>query len=846
MPNLNVVAARGAPPRAPDKAHSRAPPRSGQGGGGQSARWLLLVPAAAATAAVVLIGSRSGAESSPAAAPRRGGEQQSAPQPPQRRPRRGVTAGPAFVSAAAAVADCPPPAARGGPPPDEPAPPEPQGVHAAACALQRLSPGLPAAVSLRLQPPPGGDLGDSYFTVEPRDGGGVVITGDTPLALLSGAKLWMRDWLNSSVSWTGARVVVPDPAPAPEQAVHKQRVMKHAYYGNVCTPSYSFWNWGWDRWERELDWMALSGIDLPLVITGQEFVLMRMYLGMGFTRAELDEFFAGPAFLAWHRMGNLQGWAGPLTDSWLEGQRRLTHRIIARAKALGMSPVLPAFHGHVPRATVRLFPNAELNKAPLWFAFKEPYSAQTYVEPTDPLYLQLGRNYTRAQTDEYGATHWYAVDQFNELEPRSRDYFYLQNAAKALWQSISMDNPDAKWIVQGWQFLHKGWPIGDISAYFAPVPYDRLLVLDLMAEKSPLWERTKAFSERQYVWSIMNSFGGTVGLSGNMETAMRDPYKALGHPKLGTHMAGIGLTMEGIAQNTVLYELVLDHVWEPAPRPVAAWTDSWARARYGYLPAAASESWSMLVEAAYRRWGRLGTPKSVYVHRPSLHHRLHDAAQPSHEPCGLARACRKFVSAGGSEPGLRRAETFRHDIVEVCQAVAADVFRSEYKQLRMAWDSRDLPGLLKVESSMKSLLSDTDQLLGASPHYLLGRWIQQALAHAANTEDEVILEHNARNQITLWGPQGEWNDYAAKHWSGLVSSYYAPRWSLFLDVLTAAARRGDWNTHEGDQFWPRCQDFEQRWQRQRKGDFSKEPKGDPLQLAEQLLGRYAPQIDGLC
>ena len=30
------------------------------------------------------------------------------------------------------------------------------------------------------------------------------------------------------------------------------------------------------------------------------------------------------------------------------------------------------------------------------------------------------------------------------------------------------------------------------------------------------------------------------------------------------------------------------------------------------------------------------------------------------------------------------------------------------------------------------------------------------------------LEFNARNQVTLWGPNGEINDYAAKSWGGLV------------------------------------------------------------------------------
>ena len=38
-------------------------------------------------------------------------------------------------------------------------------------------------------------------------------------------------------------------------------------------------------------------------------------------------------------------------------------------------------------------------------------------------------------------------------------------------------------------------------------------------------------------------------------------------------------------------------------------------------------------------------------------------------------------------------------------------------------------------------------------------------------------------QITLWGPNGEIMDYAAKQWSGLFSSYYTPRSAFNADIL---------------------------------------------------------------
>jgi hypothetical protein len=41
----------------------------------------------------------------------------------------------------------------------------------------------------------------------------------------------------------------------------------HAVFSGLCC-SYSTTWWDWDRWEQEIDWMALQGINLPLAFAG--------------------------------------------------------------------------------------------------------------------------------------------------------------------------------------------------------------------------------------------------------------------------------------------------------------------------------------------------------------------------------------------------------------------------------------------------------------------------------------------------------------------------------------------------------------------------------------------------
>ena len=57
--------------------------------------------------------------------------------------------------------------------------------------------------------------------------------------------------------------------------------LRFRYYQNVCTVSYSFAWWDWAHWEREIDWMAMSGINLPLAFNAQEAIWQRVRIMFG-------------------------------------------------------------------------------------------------------------------------------------------------------------------------------------------------------------------------------------------------------------------------------------------------------------------------------------------------------------------------------------------------------------------------------------------------------------------------------------------------------------------------------------------------------------------------------------
>ena len=143
------------------------------------------------------------------------------------------------------------------------------------------------------------------------------ITGTNGVALASGFNWYLKYVAKREVAYplSGEPMLnvstLPTTWPPVPQALTQTSVFKWRYYMNVVTHSYSAAFWDAERWMQEVDWMALSGVNLPLAFTGQEWAFYRTYTEQfGLTAADLDAHFAGPAFLAWGRMGNIRAWGG--------------------------------------------------------------------------------------------------------------------------------------------------------------------------------------------------------------------------------------------------------------------------------------------------------------------------------------------------------------------------------------------------------------------------------------------------------------------------------------------------------------------------------------------------------
>ena len=169
---------------------------------------------------------------------------------------------------------------------------------------------------------------------------------------------------------------------------------------------------------------------------------------MGFSDEEMQAFFSGPAYFAWGWMGNLDGWGGPLPLNWIKSHADLQKKILQRQRSLGMKPVLPAFTGHVPPAFSKHFPTAKI-KATNW---KNGFADTYILDPSDPMFADIGKKFLETQTRIFGTDHLYSSDTFNENEPPSDDPSFLADLSRRLYEGMRSADTAATWVMQVWLF----------------------------------------------------------------------------------------------------------------------------------------------------------------------------------------------------------------------------------------------------------------------------------------------------------------------------------------------------------------------------------------------------------
>ena len=622
----------------------------------------------------------------------------------------------------------------------------------------------------------------------------VYVSGSSATAMCRGAYDYLRNECNSVISWSGNRINVPEQLPVVDKKGNAP--FKYRYYMNTVTHGYTTPYWGWERWEKEIDWMAMHGMNMPLIGGAHEAILYRVFEKIGLTQDEILDYFSGPAYFPWNRMGNIGGWDGPPPASFFNKQIELNHKMLDRMRELEMHPIVHAFAGFVPKGISRVYPDENVRELG-WGGFEEKVHI---LSPESDLFMKIGKMYIEEWEKEFGKQEFYLADSFNEMDvPLSDDPEIAKKElaayGEAVYKPIREANPDAVWVMQGWTFpYHRDkdgklfWTPERLRAMLSKIPDDKLLILDMANEYNALfwkidysWKIYQGFFGKQWIYSFIPNMGGNVPLNGVLDFYATAPKQALQYKYKG-NLVGFGFAPEGIENNEVVYELLSDWGWRTEEIDLDSWLEMYCKARYGGYPPEMKKSWDLLRKSCYGTF--TDHPRFRYQFRPGK-----KGKGTVHQSEDFTKAVKMFLACSEE---LKGNELYVFDAIELgTQLLGLEVDNKLY-----AAQSAPRSESFKLYEEAISELKFIDRLLASHPNHKLGNWVELARNFGNTPEEKQYYESDAKRLITTWG--GDVNEYAARTWNGLIGTYYAKRWEMWLN---AKKKNTGFDMLKGEEEW---------------------------------------------
>lgn len=662
-----------------------------------------------------------------------------------------------------------------------------------------------------------GDGGHDVFVISSRDGKPSVV-GSGVSAATAGLGWYLNHYVHVNISWNGLTADLRDTVlPLPEIPERRECRAEWRYYLNYCTYSYTCAFWTEERWMKEVDWMALHGINMPLMALGTDVVWRNVLRDLGCDETEISSFIAGPGFQAWWMMGNIEGWGGPLPQGWYDRQERLCRRVLARMRSLGMEPVLPGYCGMLPRSFIGK-PGYDASDTGLWAAFPRP----AFLQPSSDKFASVADLYYEEQAKIMGRSRFYSMDPFHEggnIEGTD-----IPEAYKTIQAQLRRHTPDAVWVLQGWNENPR-------TEALEALKHGDCIVLDLFSEARPRWR--DGYCGHDMIWCMLHNFGGRTGMHGRLSKVMDGWFDAV--EAFPETMVGIGATPEGIGTNPVLYDALFELPWMDRSE-CSGWLDRYVLARYGTSDKSLTRAWHKIAASALAcPTGQEGTSEPIVCARPGWGLKSvsrWSTAEIYYDVRELRDAAGLFLDA---RPGCSDNANYRHDLIDLVRQTLTDSTLFLLRNVEAAYKSGDTAAFRSGYKAFLGMIDDIDALLSTDPFFHLDRWLDSAEEvcgeiTGATDADRALMERNARTLITVWGDRPSarrLHDYSNREWGGMLSSFYLPRWKRFFETVERGEALPD------DDGW---YEIEREWiLRRERYALSDEPA---LDCAERLFRKY--------
>lgn len=377
---------------------------------------------------------------------------------------------------------------------------------------------------------------------------------------------------------------------------------------------------------------------------------------------------------------------------------------------------------------------------------------------------------------------------------------------------------------------------------------------------------------------MLHNFAADFEMYGVLDAVASGPIDA--RLSENSTMVGVGMSMEGIEQNPIVYDLMSEMAFHHRQVDLQVWVETYPTRRYGKSVMGLQDAWRILYQTLYnctdgkndknrdvivafpdvepfviQTPGLYTGASKMYSTMPSKKYIVKDASNDAYEQPHLwydtnvvIHALELFLQYGDE---VSASNTFRYDLVDLTRQALAKYANQVFVKIIKSYKSDNMNQVTTLCQRFLDLVNDLDKLLASHEGFLLGPWLENAKGLARDQQQEIQYEWNARTQITMWFDNTDTkasllHDYANKYWSGLLRDYYGPRAAIYFKYLILSMEKKEpFALEEWRREWI---NLTNNWQSDRKV-FSTAATGDTLNISRSLYMKYLrnadlPQLEG--
>ena len=555
----------------------------------------------------------------------------------------------------------------------------------------------------------------------------------------------------------------------------------------ACALAYSMAHWEWEDWKKELDWMAKKKFNTAFY----------------------------PSFLldaskrehpAWQRTWRVLGLKEQGEADTQSVGFRLSKRIIAYARKLGMKVLSPGFNGSVPAEFRKVYPRGHYLEVK-W----EAAPATLNLHPDDPMFAKVLSVFIGEYTKLFGTDHLYDMAPYAEVTPENTPEKNRQikvDFARAVIKGMTEADAEGIWYMSGWAFYAPPWSEEEVRDFLAVIPDDRYYVCDTWSDEKPIYKNLNYFYGKTWGFSILHAFGGNTALHGDLKDLIKRVKDVTTDPE-AIHCKWFYLNPEIIGHNFLYYDLATQLAWDPRGVDLDSFLRAYAIRRYG--EASAENMLKALEELAQSVYSineehnenvdltspQYQVPIGVYteesgpgtageIHREKLEKRFSFIPHLRH---ALEFALRE-------EERQRENPLYQIDVLDMLRQYLGELFNIHFVRFNRAFREGHEEELDKEASALEALLNHQALLLSTHKDYRLSTEIEQA-KRRPGADDHVDRAIKARVSYLGLTVGCSWEeeplfllDYARKDLFELIKCYYHPRVTCYVQAARKALQQG--------------------------------------------------------